>query len=471
MEHRPYRFGAFTLDASRCMLYRGDAAVALGPKPIALLAILVERAGSLAGKDELMNALWPGGFVEEGNLTQYVYLLRGALRDGGLPHAIETVPRRGYRFVAPVDVIERPASRAPADSAPRRHGRLRIIAFAACAALMMVPSVPAAPAFARLSAESQRMYALGRFHWNMRGDGLAQSLNESVRDFQAVVAADPRNPLGYAGLADAYLSIYDYPCDERGCTHIAARALQHARRAVELGPDSAEAHTSLAMTVHALAGDDLQADREFRRAIELDPRYATARAWYGTMLTLHGRYDEARVQLTAAVALDPVSPASYAWLARNEYYAHRYSAAIVYAREALALEPRRFETHVVLGLSVAASGDARSAIRAFEELGRIGGDPIQVRSLIATAYAEGGDVRHARALVATLPATTPQGADFATDIAMARLAAGDVNGALSFLRAAPPLDAMHHRLFANDPRLDRVRDDWSFRRWTVASAT
>ena len=97
MKQSRCRFGDFTLDAARSVLYHRGAAVALGPKPVALLALLAQRAGSLASKDELMDALWPNGFVEEGNLTQYVYLLRGTLRDGGFPNAIETVPRRGYR--------------------------------------------------------------------------------------------------------------------------------------------------------------------------------------------------------------------------------------------------------------------------------------------------------------------------------------------------------------------------------------
>ncbi len=465
MKQSRCRFGDFTLDAARSVLYHHGAAVALGPKPVALLALLAERAGSLASKDELMDALWPDGFVEEGNLTQYVYLLRGTLRDGGFPNAIETVPRRGYRLAIPVESVSDAAHhKGPVRSWPRT------VALSIGFLLLSAQAVASPPAFARLTPESQRLYALGRFHWNMRGDGLQHSLDESVRDFQAVVARDPRNPLGYAGLADAYLSIYDYPCDERGCTRVAARALASAQRAVALGPDSAEAHTSLAMVLHALAADDAGAAREFRRAIDIDPNYATAHAWYGTMLTLHGDFDEARRQLTAAIRLDPISPASYAWLARASYYAHRYDDAIEYAREALALEPRRFETHIVLGLALAASGDSAQAIRTFERLSSIGGDSTQVRALIATALARSGDPERARTMLAA--SNRPRtGADYLPDVAMAWIAAGDERRGLAFFNATPPLDAMHRLLLAQDPRLDGIRRDPRFRAWTQSEAT
>jgi DNA-binding winged helix-turn-helix (wHTH) protein/Flp pilus assembly protein TadD len=457
-----YRFGDFALDAVHSVLYHHGNPVALGPKPIQLLGLLVERAGSLVGKDELMNALWPDGFVEEGNLTQYIYLLRGVLREGGLARAIETVPRRGYRFGETVERDEPPAPR------PRAIQRSwpRTLALSLCVLLLAAPAVQAPPAFARLSAESQRLYALGRFHWNMRGDGTPGGLEESVRDFQGVVARDPKNPLGYAGLADAYIGIYDYPCDERGCAPIAAQALASAKRAVALGPDSAEAHTSLAMALHTLVGDDANADREFRRALAIDPEYATAHAWYGMMLTLHGDFEEARRQVAAALRLDPVSPASYAWLARDSYYTHRYREAATYAREALALEPHRFETRILLGLALSNLGNSTAAVATFNRLAQIGGDPAQVRALIAGAYAQSGDRNRARALLAYEPARLSPDADYAADIALAWLAAGDTSRALAVFEAMPRLDSMHHRFLAYDPRLDPVRLDPRFAAWT-----
>ncbi len=98
-----YEFGPFRLDAADGLLYRDGKPVPLPPKAIDTLLVLVERGGHVVHKDDLMKAVWPDTFVEEANLTQNISLLRKALGDGTeTPTYIETIPRRGYRFVAPV---------------------------------------------------------------------------------------------------------------------------------------------------------------------------------------------------------------------------------------------------------------------------------------------------------------------------------------------------------------------------------
>jgi DNA-binding winged helix-turn-helix (wHTH) protein len=93
-----YRFGELTLDATELTLRAQGNLVRLPPKSLQTLLVLVERSGHVVGKTELMDVLWPDGFVEESNLTQHIYLLRRALRRHGLADAIETLPRRGYSF-------------------------------------------------------------------------------------------------------------------------------------------------------------------------------------------------------------------------------------------------------------------------------------------------------------------------------------------------------------------------------------
>lgn len=110
-----YEFGAFQLDASNRLLLRGGKVVPLKPKVVETLLVLVEKNGNVVGKDELHDALWKHTFVEEGNLTQNIYLLRKALSDeSSESRFIETIPRRGYRFVA--DVKERIETLPPSAS-------------------------------------------------------------------------------------------------------------------------------------------------------------------------------------------------------------------------------------------------------------------------------------------------------------------------------------------------------------------
>jgi Flp pilus assembly protein TadD len=333
-------------------------------------------------------------------------------------------------------------------------GLATLCAVAMLAVYRATPSDVTAP----LSAESQRLYEIGRFHWNLRGTGLA----ESVRDFTAVVHRDPRNPLGYAGLADAYLGLYDYPCDDRGCSDDATKSQQNARRAVEVGPHSAAAHTSLAMTFHVFVHDDVHADAEFVRAIAFDPRYALAHEWYGNSLLQRGRLHAARLELETARTLDPTSPATYAWLARDAYYERRFEDAIRLAHEALSLAPDRFETRVLRALALEQAGHVRAAI---EALGSAGAEHAQLRCLLAVAYAREGNRRAATALLDanTLRAAVRLG--FADDAALALVSVGDADRALRLVRARSE-DGMHRAFLALDPRLDAVRGDYRFRPYT-----
>src|SRR5438876_12096964 len=98
-----YEFGVFRLDPAEHLLMRGQAPVQLPPKAFETLLLLVESSGHVLQKNELMEALWPDSFVEESNLTQNIFILRKALGgEQGEQHYIKTVPRIGYRFIAPV---------------------------------------------------------------------------------------------------------------------------------------------------------------------------------------------------------------------------------------------------------------------------------------------------------------------------------------------------------------------------------
>ena len=110
-ENRVYAFGQFRVDARNRLLFEGDELVTLTPKAFATLLALVENSGSVMSKEELMRLVWADDFVEENNLAQNIHAVRKRVGDGvdGVKY-IETIPKRGYRFVAPVDVMEEPES-------------------------------------------------------------------------------------------------------------------------------------------------------------------------------------------------------------------------------------------------------------------------------------------------------------------------------------------------------------------------
>lgn len=211
-----YRFGPFRLDKEQLMLSAGEMPLGLGPKVVETLLALVEHPGEVLGKTELLARVWPEGFVEEANLAQNIYVIRKALRLHWDCDAIETVPRRGYRFVPAVAMEHSPAPHVaePVEmrAAPRRR-RVPIVAAAAAALALAFAITLAGVAHAHrspdggLSADGARLYSMGRFYWNQRTpDGIRKSL----RYFGQVTATDPKDPRGYAGLAVAYAIEGDY---------------------------------------------------------------------------------------------------------------------------------------------------------------------------------------------------------------------------------------------------------------------
>ena len=125
-EHKIYTFDGFRLDAEKMMLYGGDRELALPPKVIKTLVVLVEQRGEIISKADLIEAVWSGSIVEESNLSQYLYLLRKTLgkRKDGVPY-IETLRRRGYRFTGDAVLIREPEKNEPGPPKNAATGRHR----------------------------------------------------------------------------------------------------------------------------------------------------------------------------------------------------------------------------------------------------------------------------------------------------------------------------------------------------------
>jgi serine/threonine-protein kinase len=190
------------------------------------------------------------------------------------------------------------------------------------------------------------LYLKGRYFWNQRTQaGIAQA----IECFEQAIAEDPEYALAYSGLADCHAIQVDY----RGIPAAEGmqRAKAEARKALELDETLAEAHTSLAWVTFIYEWDWALAEAEFRRAIDLNPRYATARQWHAWLLTALGRTEEALAEGRAALEFDPASVSvrrSMGWL---YYYARRYDTAVEHLQRALTMDPTSSENHRVLGLA------------------------------------------------------------------------------------------------------------------------
>jgi tetratricopeptide (TPR) repeat protein len=218
-------------------------------------------------------------------------------------------------------------------------------------------------------------------------------------DYFGAIEKDPAYALAYVGLADSWVARawYAYLRPEEAFPH-ARKALT---KALELDPDLAEAHTTLAFIKLYYEWDWAAADREFLRAIELNPNYANARHWYGEYLSLVGRHNLAIREAERARELDPLSSIVNTWVGSRYFFARRYDTAVEQYRNVLELDPAFVPAHLALGQAYVQKQMFPEAIRELEKAVDLsGGSPVYLASL-AHAYGMTGRKRDTSRVIAS----------------------------------------------------------------------
>ena len=200
----------------------------------------------------------------------------------------------------------------------------------------------AAASLAPKSYEVYDLYLQGRYFWNKR---TVEGFQRSVDCFEQAIAKDPSYARAYAGIADSYALMAGYYISPQNDLIPKARAA--ALKALELDGNLAEAHASLAVIARNYNWDWQTAEKEFRRAIALDPNYATGHQWYAEHLAFVGRFDESFEEMRRARQLDPLSLIIQTDDAVGLYYARQYDRAIAQFRAVQAVEPHFARVHLV----------------------------------------------------------------------------------------------------------------------------
>jgi eukaryotic-like serine/threonine-protein kinase len=233
--------------------------------------------------------------------------------------------------------------------------------------------------------EAYQAYLKGRYWWNKRTE---EGLNKGIEYFQQAIAKDPTYALAYDGLADCYtlLPIYaNVPPKDAS-----PKAKEAALKALEIDDTLAEAHTSLAYVKTQYDWDWSGAEKEFQRAIGLNPAYATAHQWYGQTLTHTRQLEEAITEYKRALELEPLSLVINRELGRAFYLARQYDQAIEQLRKTLEMDPNFTWTHVYLGLAYLPKSIYKEGIAEIEkELVVSHGNPYALSGL-GYAYAVAG---------------------------------------------------------------------------------
>jgi serine/threonine-protein kinase len=206
-------------------------------------------------------------------------------------------------------------------------------------------------------AQAYELYLKGRYFWNKRGEA---GLRNGIKYFQEAEEKDPSYALAYSGLADSYALLSDIgavrPADEM------PKAKAAAQKAVDIDPSLAEAYTSRAFVKLAFDWDWLGAESDFKKALELNPKYPTAHQWYASYLMQMGKFDHAKQEIEQAHQLDPLSPIISSNAGLYSYYEHNYDDAVDKYKKTLETDPDFWVARNYLGLAYVQKGMYSEAI-------------------------------------------------------------------------------------------------------------
>jgi DNA-binding winged helix-turn-helix (wHTH) protein/Tfp pilus assembly protein PilF len=475
------RFGVFEADFCAGELRRDGVKVHLQDLPFRTLALLLEHPNEVVSYEEIRRTLWAEDvFVDfDRAIRSAVKRLRDALGDSAdNPIFIQTVERHGYRWIGPIrsaePVLQKEATEEVAQPATRSRRLLIIYAVPVLALLAVAWILLSAYHNARsvtvsgsgrnvhnaANPAAEDLYLKGRFYWNKR---TPESLNQAVDAFTQAVIRDPNYAPAYVGLADCYNLLREYsvmPAKEAY-----SRAFAAAKKAAELDDRSSEAHASLAFVTFYGMWDAASAEREFRRAIDLDPNNAKAHHWYATFLQAAGRYRESLVEIERARELDPNSSAILADRGILLWNAGEHADALQLLKQLERSEPDFVSPHRYLRYAYFEARDYPDYLAEMKNEASLTlfAPDLAIAKAAARGFSQGGEHGLLEAQLNEQKKFFDQGALSACWLAQSANRMGNINEALRYLEICFEKHDDQLLMTAQDPIFDNLRESASFK--------
>jgi serine/threonine-protein kinase len=311
------------------------------------------------------------------------------------------------------------------------------------------------------SNEAYQLYLKGRFYWNKR---TVEGMKRSLEYYNQAIEKDPNFALAYAGLADTYSLLCgpeaggDLPPNEA-----LPKAKAAALNALQIDESLAEPHVSLGHVKYYYDRDWAGAEREFKRAIELNPHYATAHQWYAIYLSVIGREAEAIAEVKRAQELDPLSLSINVWFVRIVYeYSGQFDQAQDHLRKTLEIDPNFIQTHYRLGAVYEETGRYAEAITEIRQVMKLSEGKPHGIAVLARVYALAGKKEDAQKTLNQLLQMAKQRYVAPTSIALIYAALGDKDQAFAWLAEADKAHDLQIVRLKTDPMFSRLRSDPRF---------
>jgi TolB-like protein/Tfp pilus assembly protein PilF len=572
---RLLRFDIFELDLRAAELRKKGVKLRLQGQPLQVLAILLQRAGDLVTREELRAEIWSANtFVDfDHSLHNAIARLRETLGDSAeQPRYIETLPRRGYKFIAQVNEVQPDGSISPLRRGPetepvgiravavlpledlspdpghdyfadsltealitslakvsalrvisrtsvmqykgahkslpqiarelnvdaviegsvvRSVDRVRINAqlihatsdrhlwaesyerdFRDILALqsdiarqvanevriILTPEEHARLGSARqVNREAHECYLKARYHWHRRTE---ESVKKAIAYFHQAIDLDPTYAQGYAGLADCYNILGYYNALPPVEAYPKGKAA--AVKALELDDSLAEPHATLGVVKRDFEWDWPGAEREFQKAIELNPACVEAYHWRGTLLSMLGQHAAALREKTKALAMDPLSVVIRTDLARMFYFSRDYDQALEQYQAALDMDPNFSTAHLWRAHAYEQTGMFDQAISELQAGMRLTNDSPFALARLGHGYALAGRCEEANAVLHQLHAVARVRYVSPYDIAMIHVGLQDNDEAFVWLQRAFEQKSLWLGYLNVEPQLDALRSDPRF---------
>ena len=418
--------------------------------------LALDLRAMLTGDQQLVDVNPVLNEFEEHNLADNISRLRKALgEDEKGQKLIETVPKRGYRFVAEVRKQNGIEEMPPAASANRR---IRWNATPVLWVLLATAFIGAGLwLYARFEqrARVQQLVFKGDFY---RAKWTEPEIRKGIELYNGALALDPNAGAAYAGLASAWIFLSDAHAPPRVAMPKAKAAALHALR-LDMSADN---YVSLGVISMQYEWDWAKAEEEFKHALKLDPHHNPAHQLYGWYLMAVGRLDEAKAEMKRALEADPVNDFSLWELGLAYYFARQFDDAVEQCRRAIAVEARSHWSHMVLAWALEEQTKFQEAISELNLAARLDDNP-QILASLGHAHAASGRRDDAQRVIAVLQETAKRRYVSPYDVAAIYAALGEKEQTLEWLERAYEDRSGWLALWLKvDPRFDRLRSEPRF---------